>query len=84
MNPDEVLMQAAELVTGPRAASHGDYHECHQTIAALWSVVFGITVTAKQVAICMALLKVARMLTGTHNSDDHVDGAAYLAMGESL
>jgi len=33
-----------------------------------------------QVALCMALLKIARAKNGTFNSDDFIDGAGYMAL----
>ena len=37
-------------------------------------------VTADKVALCMALLKVARDEVGEFNEDDCIDGAAYMAL----
>ena len=47
-------------------------------------LVFKKEVTAYDVAMMMALLKIARTKTGNPNKDDLVDGAAYLAIAGEL
>ena len=82
---EAVLTTAASLVSGDRAKTHGPKYEIHKNIADIWNgylsdklVQCGLT--PKDVAIMMALVKIARTKTGTHNDDDYVDGAAYLAI----
>jgi hypothetical protein len=40
--------------------------------------------TPHDVAIMMALLKLARTQTGTYNRDDYVDAAGYVALAHRL
>ena len=44
---------------------------------ALWSAYLGTPITARDVALMMVLLKVARTKTGAFNLDDYVDAAGY-------
>src|SRR5712671_4585351 len=67
----KILQTASDLIDGDRDKQHGDRLVCHQTIAALWGVYLGLTLTAKDVALMMALLKIARTKTGTHTPDTY-------------
>jgi hypothetical protein len=84
MEPCDVLHLGAELVTGDRATTHGDYKKSYAMVADLWASYTGAKISSQDVLIMMSLMKIARMKHGTHNADDFVDGAAYLAMAESL
>jgi hypothetical protein len=84
----EMLKQGSELVVGDRDKTHGSKLKNHENIAAMWNVYmkqkYGRSLTWKitpvDVTNMMALLKIARQLTGKYNPDDYIDGAAYLAM----
>jgi len=55
----------------------------HRRIADLWSAYLEIAITPEQVAICQALVKVAR--SQQSSIDDHyIDGAAYFAIAGEL
>ena len=54
------------------------------TIAALWSVWLGRTVTPQDVAVMMALLKIARMQHGAGTEDNAVDCCGYIALAEDM
>ena len=79
-----VLRKAEEYVTKDRAAEHGDMEENFGTIATYWSTHLGVDVTGSDVAIMMALLKVARIKSNVRNMDNWVDGCGYLACGAEL
>lgn len=84
MNRSQILNEAGRLIHNDRAAVYGDNRTNHQRIANLWSVVLGIEVQPEQVAICMALLKIARLVqTGSHE-DSYVDAAAYMALAGEM
>ena len=53
-------------------------------IAGFWSVYKGIEFTANDVAMMMALLKIARIRTGTATDDSYVDLAGYAACGAEI
>ena len=84
MKTTEILETATKLVGGDRQNTHGDKYENHKNIAILWNgYLDGKLVeclTPENVAIMMALLKVARTKAGAHNEDDYVDAAAYMAI----
>jgi len=79
----EILTRAAEIVTGARQATHGPKERNHQNIADHWNAYLGGRlkgrITAKDVALMQAELKIARMKLGEENPDDYVDGAGYIA-----
>lgn len=81
MNASDVCTKAADLVGGDRAATHGDKVQNHDNIAALWNAYLQghlvVALTAHDVALMMALLKIARTKTGRFNPDDYVDLAGY-------
>ena len=80
----KVLRTAEEYVTKDRAAEHGDMEDNFSTIAAYWSAHLGTYVSAVDVAIMMALLKIARLRSNEPNFDNWVDGCGYLACGGEL
>lgn len=77
MKAHEICAKAANLVGGDRHRTHGDKFENFNNIAALWSAYLGIGLSPLQAANMMALMKVARTKTGSHNPDDYVDTAGY-------
>ena len=70
---ENILEQAKELVGGDRQEDYGDKLTNHENIAALWSIFLRKKLTPHDVAMCMALLKIARMKTGSLNKDDFVE-----------
>lgn len=80
----EVAEEAVALFTGERNADYGDATDNFQDIGDLWAVVFGHPVTAEQVAICSALIKVARLNNTPTHDDSWVDATAYLALGAGI
>ena len=77
----DICLEAADLVTGPRNGAYGDIYENHANIAAFWSDYLGMDdgaeITARDVALMMALMKIARSITGQFNPDHYVDLAGY-------
>ena len=90
MKAAELLLTAADIVSGDRADQHGDMRECHENIAEIWNAFLRIRrdpaapLSGSQVAICMALLKIARTQTGEENPDDLLDAAGYIAIAGEL
>ena len=89
--PAEICTTAARLIGGERDQVHGDYHKNLGNIAAFWNAylyarfpVLGPSLTAQDVAQLMALLKIARTLTGRHNLDDYVDAAGYVGLAGAM
>lgn len=84
MNRSDILSTAAEYVTKDRAATHGDAERNFETIAAYWSTHLGTAVSATDVAVMMALLKLARIKSNPAHMDNFVDGCGYLACGGEI
>tara|TARA_Y100001937_G_scaffold119858_1_gene176204 strand:+ start:979 stop:1287 length:309 start_codon:yes stop_codon:yes gene_type:complete len=80
----DFINTALEIVTGDRQKNHGDKIKNHCNIGSLWSAYLGREITARDVALMMALLKIARTKTGSHNSDDYVDGIGYMAIAGEI
>lgn len=74
---EKICLKAAALVGGDRARQHGDKQKNFQLVADFWSVYLGVKVTAAQVPMMMALLKVARTKGGSYNPDDYLDLVGY-------
>lgn len=78
----EVLRRAAELVSGEREQDYGSPGENLRRIAKLWEPILGCEVSARQVALCMLQLKVARIIgNGAQpHQDSYADAAGYIAL----
>lgn len=84
MNRAEILDTAKHCVTVDRAATHGDSERNFGRIAAYWSAHLDTPVSAADVAVMMALLKLAR-IKGTPGCADHwIDVAGYAACGGEI
>lgn len=73
--------EAKKLVSGPRAKNYGPARKNFQDIADMWSVVFGTRVSAEQVALAMACLKIARLVKSPDHADSWFDMIGYGALG---
>lgn len=78
-----VLADAMDLVNGDRQADYGPPAENFKRIADGWAVILQADVTPEMVALCMAWLKIARLVNGPHD-DSYVDAAAYMALAAEL
>ena len=78
-----ILQEAESLINGDREAHYGTPQENFQRIALGWSVLLDADVSPEQVALCMAWLKMARLVNGPHE-DSYVDGASYIALAGEL
>lgn len=84
MNRADILSTASAYVTRDRAATHGDAERNFQTIAEYWTAHLGHPVAAHDVAVMMALLKLARIKSNPAHADNWIDGAGYLACGGEI
>lgn len=84
MNRSEILTTAEGLINGPRASDYGDPSVNFQRIADLWAPILGQDVTPIQVALCLAQLKVARLIQSPAHEDSWIDAAGYVALGGEL
>jgi hypothetical protein len=79
----ELLEEARKLVENDRHEDYGDKLKNHQNIAKLWSAYLDVEISAHDVAICMGLLKIAR-LKHAHKKDSYLDLAAYAAIAGEI
>lgn len=85
---EEILGSALALTTGPRARDYGDVLVNHARIAALWNVMLGpklkVAIQPHEVALCMGLVKNARLVQTPDHKDSYDDGVAYIAIAGEL
>lgn len=84
MTRAEILDTAKEYVTKDRAASHGDLENNFARIADYWTIYTGHHFEPEDVAVMMALLKIARIGSNAKNADNWVDLAGYSACGGEI
>jgi hypothetical protein len=78
-----ILHEADGLINGDRQKDYGTPRANFARVARIWSVILGVDVTAHEVALCMAGLKLARLANGPHR-DSYLDGVGYLALAGEL
>ena len=83
MISQNILDLAKELIGNDRQDDYGDKLTNHKNIAALWSIFLRKKITAHDVAMCMALVKVARLMHA-HKKDSYLDLAAYAAIAGEI
>ena len=79
----EILEETINIVTGQRQEDYGDKVVNHKNISALWRSYLGKKVSAHEVAICMLLVKVAR-LKNRKTEDCYIDMAGYAAIAGEI
>ena len=84
MDRGDILKQADELTHGDRDKNYGSPLINHQRIAAIWSVILDKNVRPDQVALCMAAVKLARLVETPNHADSFIDGAAYFAIAGEI
>jgi hypothetical protein len=84
MTRAETLDRAKQCVCGQRENEYGSPEDNFRSIAVLWSAYKNTDFTPTDVAMMMALLKIARIKTGTATEDSFVDLAGYAACGAEI
>ena len=84
MNTGKFLKEAISLSGIDRQKDYGDKVDNHNNIARLWSAYLEIEIEAHDVAILMALLKIARTKLGAVSKDTYIDMAAYSAIAGEI
>lgn len=82
-----ILRTAGNLITGQRAADYDTKDDAagnFTRIGNLWSEVLGVPVRPDQVALCMAQVKIARLITSPTHQDSWIDLAGYAALGGEI
>lgn len=78
MNRADILHAAKMCVCGERERDYGAPEDNFALIAAMWTVYLSMPITPKDVAMMMALLKIARIKQG-EKTDSYIDLAGYAA-----
>lgn len=76
---EDILLDAASTVTDGRNTVYGEPEDALALIASYWSVYTGLDLNAEDVAMMMALLKIARA-EGAYKRDNYIDAAGYVAI----
>ena len=90
MNRGEILLTAEKYVNGDREQQYGTPENNFSIIAKFWSTYLGeqgmitTSIDAHDVAVMMALLKIARITSGQHKDDNYIDLAGYAACGGEI
>ena len=83
-NNREAIFDEARLLTQDRGRIYGSPYTNHKRIAELWSGLFEFPITAHQVVLAMAAVKLARLVETPTHHDSVVDAVAYLAFYEDV
>ena len=81
-----VLDTAKQYVTEDREATHGDMEDNFGSIGMLWEQYFSYewSFSPTDVAMMMALLKIARLKSNKDNPDNYIDACGYMACAGEL
>ena len=79
-----VLIEAEKCVCGQREQDYGTPEDNFSRIAEFWATYKGVEFGTVDVAIMMALLKIARISENMQHMDSWVDGCGYLACGGEI
>lgn len=82
MNAGDFLNEARATIED-RGMDYGHPTDNMSRTASLWSAYLEMPVTDYQVAMCLALVKVARSMESS-KVDNYIDGAAYFAISGQL
>jgi hypothetical protein len=82
MNAGDFLNEARATIQD-RGMDYGHPTDNMSRTASLWSAYLEMPVTDYQVAMCLALVKIARSME-TSKVDNYIDGAAYFAISGQL
>jgi hypothetical protein len=83
MISQDLLKEAKNLIGADRQKDYGDKLTNHTNIAALWSIFLQTKISSHDAAVCMALVKVARLMH-QHKKDSYIDMAAYAAIAGEI
>lgn len=75
---ESILQEAERIVAGPRQQDYGHPLDDFTKTAAMWAGIFGVTVSAEQVALAMMCVKMSRLLNSPDHRDSMVDACGYM------
>ena len=85
-----ILLDAFQIINGERNDQYGRPEDSFDAIANFWSAYLQgkrhceCVLTARNVAEMMALMKVARMITGAGSLDSYIDCAGYIGLAADM
>lgn len=82
MNASDYLNEARAIIED-RGMDYGHPQDNMSRTASLWAAYLEVPIHPHQVAMCLALVKVARSME-TPKVDNFIDGAAYFAISGQL
>ena len=82
MNAGDFLTEAKAIIQ-ERGMDYGHPTDNMSRTASLWSAYLEMPVTDYQVAMCLALVKVARSMESS-KVDNYIDGSAYFSISGQL
>lgn len=80
----EILDAAKAIVTGEREKQYGSPEDNFAVIAEFWTTYIGHPISSEDVAIMMALLKIARIRSGNYKTDSFVDLCGYASIAAEI
>ena len=80
----DIYDQARQLTAVERQSQYGAPEDNLGRIATLWATYLGKPLTAHDVAVMMALLKIGRIASGVTVKDNYVDAVAYMGLADRL
>ena len=83
MNPQESLSEASAII-GERGLDYGGIEDNFENVARIANAILGRALTAHDVAIIMACVKLARMRTSPAKRDNYLDCVNYLAFAAEI
>lgn len=84
MKRDEILRVVEGIICNDRQDVHGNPENTFELIATYWQTYLRTHVTDADVAVMMALFKIARLQTNPQHRDNILDGIGYLAIAGEL
>jgi len=84
LNRGKILDEAKRLTHTDRQKNYGKPEVNHRRIANLWSAFLETEITPSQVAICMGLVKIARLIETPDHLDSFIDLAAYSSIAGEI
>lgn len=90
---ESILAEAARIVTTDRESDYGSPEDSFGLIAELWQpyiksrcvgIGADVCIEPDDVAVLMALLKIARIATGHYKEDSYIDACGYIACGAEI
>lgn len=80
----EEILEKAIAIDAERDAQYGGKERNFESIAKMWSCYLDVDITAEDVCVMQAMLKIQRIKTGVYHEDNYVDASNYLALAAEM